>query len=235
MTLARVGGSERVRARRAGVARGARGGAVCAVRGGEGTEGVRRLLDVGGALLLLVLTVPLLVVGVLVVLVGSGWPVFFGHERVGLGGRRFRCWKLRTMELGAERRLAEEPELQAWYRRNGFKLAAHEDPRVTAVGRWLRRTYLDELPQLFNVLNGTMSLVGPRPVVREELVHFEPAVGELLSVKPGIFGEWNSRGRRRPDYPERARLELEYVRRRSLRRDLRILLRSVPAVLRGLE
>jgi len=104
---------------------------------------------------------------------------------------------------------------------------------VTRVGRWLRRRHLDELPQLINVLGGSMSLVGPRPVVPAELTEYGPQGADLLRVKPGITGAWTSLGRRRPDYPERARLELDYVRNRGIRADLAILLRSIPAVLQG--
>ncbi|MBI4540927.1 MAG: sugar transferase [Gemmatimonadetes bacterium] len=195
----------------------------------------RRAVDLTGGLVLLVLSAPLLTAAALAVFLGSGRPVFFGHHRVGQGGKPFRCWKLRTMGVDAERALDRDASLRERHLRNGFKLPADDDPRVTQVGRWLRRTYLDELPQLFNVLNGTMSLVGPRPVVQEELVHFGAAVDELLAEKPGIFGEWTSRGRGRPDYPGRAHVELDYVRDRSFRRDLAILVRSVPVVLRGHE
>jgi exopolysaccharide production protein ExoY len=116
---------------------------------------------------------------------------------------------------------------------NGFKLPELEDPRVTRVGRWLRRTYLDELPQLVNVIGGDMSLIGPRPIVSEELDQFEPCGSELLSVRPGLFGAWTSLGRRRPPYPERAGVELEYVRRRTMTMELIILFRSVRAVIEG--
>jgi lipopolysaccharide/colanic/teichoic acid biosynthesis glycosyltransferase len=195
----------------------------------------RRIVDVAGASLLLLLALPLLLLGVLAVLVGSGRPVFFGHRRVGRDGRPFRCWKLRTMTRGAELWLAADPLLRERHATNGFKLPIREDPRITPVGRWLRRTHIDELPQLANVLAGSMSLVGPRPVVERELAHYGDAAAELLSTRPGIFGAWTSRGRARPSYPERARLELAYVRTRTLRGDVAILLRSVPVVLRGQE
>ncbi|HEX7120119.1 MAG TPA: sugar transferase [Longimicrobiales bacterium] len=193
----------------------------------------RRAVDVVGAAVLLALTAPLLAFGALLVLVGSGRPVLFGHVRLGRGGRSFRCWKLRTMVVDAEARLERDPALRRRYVEHDFKLPLAEDPRVTRVGRWLRRTHLDELPQLVNVLRGEMSLVGPRPIVRDELEWFGSEAAVLLSEKPGIFGEWSSRGRRRPGYPERARLELYYVRNRTLGRDLRILLRSIPAVFAG--
>lgn len=194
---------------------------------------VGRVVEVILALALALVTLPLLALAALAVLISSGRPVFYGHERVGRGGRAFRCWKLRTMRVDAESRLHEDPELRDRYRSNGYKLPTDEDPRVTPVGGWLRRSYLDELPQLFNVLGGSMSLVGPRPVVRQELEEFDGEVDLLLSTRPGIFGAWNSRGPRRPPYPDRARLELEYIRTRSLRRDVKILARSLPVVLRG--
>jgi exopolysaccharide production protein ExoY len=195
----------------------------------------RRVLDLVGASVLLLLALPLLLLGALAVLIGSGRPVLFGHRRIGRDGRTFRCWKLRTMTHGAELWLASDPLLRERHAASGFKLPIHEDPRITPVGRWLRRTHIDELPQLANVLAGSMSLVGPRPIVERELAHYGDAAAELLSTRPGIFGAWTCRGRERPPYPERARLELAYVRTRSLRGDLAILLRSVPVVLRGQE
>jgi exopolysaccharide production protein ExoY len=196
-----------------------------------GGDLTRRGLDLLAATLLVVLTAPLLLVCALAVWIGSGRPVLFGHLRLGRGGGTFRCWKFRSMLADAEAELNRTPTLKQRYLANGFKLRAHEDPRVTAVGRRLRRWHLDELPQLFNVLEGTMSLVGPRPVVPGELSEYEPHGGELLRVRPGIFGAWTSLGRRRPDYPERARLELRYVRCQRLGTDLAILLRSIPTLL----
>ncbi len=201
----------------------------------ERNETLRRVIDVTLALLLLIVCLPVLLFGMLVVLIGSGRPVFFGHVRVGRNGQPFRCWKLRTMDPDAEERLRHDPELRDRHARNGFKLPVREDPRVTRVGAWLRRTHVDELPQLVNVLNGTMSLVGPRPVVEEELVHYGGDRSVLLSVPPGVTGAWTCRGRQRPPYPERAYVELEYLRTRSLAGDLRILLNTFPALLSGQE
>jgi lipopolysaccharide/colanic/teichoic acid biosynthesis glycosyltransferase len=194
---------------------------------------LRRAADVVGAVILLVLFAPFLLFAVIAVLAGSGRPVFFRQKRLGKDGQVFRCWKLRTMNVGAEHELEREPLLKLQYVANGFKLPNGKDPRITREGRWLRRTYLDEVPQLFNVLDGSMSLIGPRPIVPDELVHYGGEGDELLRTKPGIVGAWTSHGRRRPDYPERARVELEYVRNRSTRRDLAIMLRSIPVVLRG--
>lgn len=193
----------------------------------------RRLVDIVAAVGLLVIAAPLLVFGMIAVLVGSGRPIFFGHRRLGRDGRPFECWKLRTMKIDAEDQLEVHGQLRTEYRQNGFKIPTDRDPRVTRVGRVLRRTYVDELPQLVNVLGGSMSLVGPRPIVEDELDCFGEDSQELLSHTPGLFGEWTSLGRDRPPYPERARLEMEYLRNRSLARDVRILLRSIPVVLRG--
>jgi lipopolysaccharide/colanic/teichoic acid biosynthesis glycosyltransferase len=203
------------------------------VNGRQPRGGLQRLVDIVGAAVLIVLSAPLLLVGIVLVAVTKGRPIFFGHERVGLGGRPFRCWKLRTMKVDAERALDRDPALMERYKANGFKLPNGSDPRITPVGRLLRRTYVDEIPQLVNVLAGDMSLVGPRPVVPAELELFEDHARVLLEVKPGVFGAWNSLGRSRPPYPERARLEVEYVRDRSWTRDVRILGKSVLAVLQG--
>jgi exopolysaccharide production protein ExoY len=199
----------------------------------EAPSGVRRLVDVVGALALLGLCMPLLLLGMLVVLVGGGRPLFFGHLRLGRNGRPFRCWKLRTMVPEAEKELDRRPDLRSRHRANGFKLSNGNDPRLIRGGRLLRRTYVDEIPQLFNVLGGSMSLVGPRPIVPAELELFGPDHARLLDLKPGVFGAWNSLGRKRPPYPERAEVELAYVRTRRWSDDLRILGRSVVAVLQG--
>ena len=195
----------------------------------------KRALDLVGASILLILASPLLVLGTLAVLLGSGRPIFFGHRRLGHRGVPFRCLKLRTMRVSAELELQVKSALNQKYRGNGFKIPTGEDPRVTRVGGWLRRSYADEIPQLFNVLGGTMSLVGPRPVVEDELECYGDDAEELLRVRPGIFGEWTSHGRNRPPYPERAAMELEYVRHQSLLKDLTILLRSVSVVFKGQE
>jgi lipopolysaccharide/colanic/teichoic acid biosynthesis glycosyltransferase len=195
--------------------------------------GLARLADLVGASGLLLLGAPILLAGALLVMASSGTPVFFGHLRVGRGGRRFRCWKLRTMRSDAEERLAEDEELHRSYVANGFKLPTGKDPRVLPVGRWLRRAHVDELPQLWNVIRGDMALVGPRPIVPSELEMFGEHALALLGRRPGVFGEWTSLGRRRPPYPDRVAVEMAYVRDPSVARSVRILLRTVGVLLVG--
>lgn len=195
-------------------------------------EGIpRRIAEITAAVVLLVAASPLLLIASALILLESGWPIFFGHLRVGQDGRLFRCWKLRTMVPDAERRLSRDPDLRRRYVANGYKVPNGEDPRVTTVGRWLRDTYVDEIPQLFNVLGGSMALVGPRPIVPAELAEWGELADELLRQKPGVTGAWTSRGRLRPAYPERAQLEIDYLRRRSFRSDVAILARTAAVIL----
>ncbi|GIW56808.1 MAG: hypothetical protein KatS3mg082_3212 [Nitrospiraceae bacterium] len=135
------------------------------------------------------------------------------------------------MTADAHERLRRDADLRKRYVENGYKIPLEEDPRITRIGRFLRKTSLDELPQLWNVLVGEMSLVGPRPIVEEELRWYGRHAAELLSVRPGITGAWQVMGRNRIGYPERAFVELGYVRARSLVLDLRLLAKSIPAVL----
>lgn len=197
----------------------------------------KRLTDIGVSLLaLLAAFVPVLVIA-LVLRVLHGVPPLYGHERVGRDGRTFRCWKLRTMATDADARLAaliasSPAAAREWAETR--KLRA--DPRILGpLGRMLRRTSLDELPQFWNVLRGDMSLVGPRPVVHEELGHYGAHVGWYLAVRPGLTGPWQVGGRSEASYASRVRLDVGYARMPSLRRDLAILVRTlaVPFEQRG--
>ena len=192
---------------------------------------VKRGVDIVGASIGLVLAAPLLGLLALAVRLESRGPVLFGHRRVGAWGRRFRCLKFRTMRVDAEQLLRSDPAMYSEYVRNNYKLPEGRDPRITRVGRLLRKTSLDELPQLWNVLRGDMSLIGPRPVVADELTEYGGHRRMLLSVKPGITGEWAITGRSSVGYPQRAAIEIGYVRRWRLSADLSILWRTFPAVL----
>ncbi|WP_338663293.1 sugar transferase [Pararoseomonas sp. SCSIO 73927] len=197
-------------------------------------EGVKRGLDLGTALLLLAVLAPLLLLLFVAVRLDGG-AALFGHPRVGRGGRVFRCLKFRSMRPDADAALAEllrtDPGARAeWEATRKLR----RDPRVTALGRFLRVSSLDELPQLFNVLRGEMSLVGPRPVTKDELSTFYGADARwYVQVRPGLTGPWQVSGRSATGYAERVRLDVDYVRNPSVRRDLALLGRTVGAVLKG--
>lgn len=196
-------------------------------------RGGKRCLDLLLVLLMLPVALPLVALLALAVMADGGAP-FFGHWRIGRGGRPFRCWKLRSMVTDAESRLAAhlaaDPEAAAEWARDR-KLA--RDPRVTRVGAALRRSSLDELPQLFNVLRGEMSLVGPRPIVAEEEARYGAAAAYYRLCRPGITGPWQVSGRNGTGYAERVRLDLDYARAPGLRRDLAILLCTAREVCAG--
>jgi lipopolysaccharide/colanic/teichoic acid biosynthesis glycosyltransferase len=193
----------------------------------------KRALDLALAVPLCTLATPLILLLAATHSALHGWPPFHRGKRLGRGGREFSMWKIRTMGSDSEQQLQEwsesNPELAAEYARN-FKLK--NDPRITRFGRFLRCSSLDELPQLWNVLRGDMSLVGPRPIVADELLNYRDNAGELLAFRPGISGPWQVSGRNRIDYPERTWFELGYCRSVSLASDLRILLRTIAMPIR---
>lgn len=203
------------------------------VRSRQG-RAAKRTVDVVVALPLVVLLAPaFLLLGLWVRLTSPG-PALFRQRRIGRDGEEFTLLKFRTMCIDAEDQLRRNPTLAAEYRRNGFKLAIDRDPRVTKVGRLLRRTSLDELPQLLNVLAGAMSLVGPRPVLEDELVAlYGPHRGSYEAVKPGMTGLWQVSGRSHVTHTARAELDADYISTWSFWRDVSLLVRTVPAVLRG--
>jgi len=201
-----------------------------AVRDGLVERAARRAIDLAGALLALGALSPLFAAVALAVWWKIGRPIIFVHRRLGRAGRPFRLYKFRSMRADAEQALRASPEAYRRYVDWNFKLP--DDGRITPLGRFLRRASLDELPQLWNVLKGDMSLVGPRPIVPEEIAQYGDYGRMLLRVKPGLTGLWQVSGRSEIGYPERARLDLQYVGGRSLERDLRILIRTLPAVIR---
>ena len=192
----------------------------------------KRAIDLVCALLGLALLAPISFLVGVAILIDNPGPIFFRHRRLGRAGSEFDCLKFRTMETDAEARLRDDPTLASLYRANNFRVPDEIDPRVTRVGRFLRRTSLDELPQLINVLRGEMSLIGPRPIVQEELAHFDGSERLLLSVRPGITGMWAVSGRHAVAYPTRAELELRYVRSWSVLGDIIIALKTGRAIFR---
>jgi exopolysaccharide biosynthesis polyprenyl glycosylphosphotransferase len=190
---------------------------------------VKRLVDiVVAAFGLLVFAVPLLVIAVAIKLSSRG-PVFFKQVRCGLNGRRFTLFKFRTMYEGSDERLEEVAHLNEV---DGPAFKARRDPRVTPVGRVLRRLSVDELPQLVNVLKGNMSLVGPRPPIPEEVARYERWQRRRLSMKPGMTGLWQVSGRAGlDDFNRWITLDLAYIDQWSLWLDVKIMLKTIPAVL----
>jgi Undecaprenyl-phosphate galactose phosphotransferase WbaP len=195
---------------------------------------LKRGADIVLASALLVPAIPLGLLIALAIVLDSRGPVFFVHARVGKGGRRFLLWKFRSMVDGAEdvlrKYLEEDPDgAREW--RLSRKLKS--DPRVTRMGRFLRRTSLDELPQLWNVLRGDMSLIGPRPIVREEVPRYGTAFALYQQVSPGLTGLWQVSGRNDTSYRQRVALDSRYIRAWTPLLDLGILLRTVRVVLVG--
>ena len=193
---------------------------------------LKRSGDIFFSLTVLTLGSPVFLALALLVKISSRGPVFYVQQRVGRDYRSFGCIKFRTMRRDADRilsrLLSESPDLQEEFR-NDFKL--RNDPRITRLGRFLRRSSLDELPQFLNVLRGEMSVVGPRPIVRQELPRYGDRMEEVLAVRPGLTGLWQVSGRNNLSYDERVALDLRYARHRSVWMDLSIIARTIGVIL----
>lgn len=189
----------------------------------------KRTFDIILSLFALVLYIPLFLIIAVAIKLDSEGPAFYYQARVGQNGKVIRIIKFRTMKKNAEDMIKKfSPSQKIEYDKN-FKLA--NDPRVTKVGSFLRKTSLDELPQLLNVLVGTLSIVGPRPVVQKEVEKYKDKAGKFLSVKPGLTGYWQVHGRSSTTYQQRIQMELFYVDNRSFWLDFKILLKTVPTIL----
>jgi lipopolysaccharide/colanic/teichoic acid biosynthesis glycosyltransferase len=195
----------------------------------HGARRLKRVIDVVGASLLLLLVAPMLALIAIAVVTDSSGPVLFRQERIGRNGRPFAMWKFRTMVADAERLHASLVALS----RDPDWLDLDVDPRVTRLGRILRKSSLDELPQLVNVVRGQMSLVGPRPLIPVDHARVPPWARRRVDATPGITGLWQVAGRTSLSFTEMLRLDCRYVDTWSLGRDLLILVRTVPAVLSG--
>lgn len=193
-----------------------------------------RISDVTIAFTLLALLAPVMILCWLLIMFSGPGPVVFAHMRIGRNGQTFPCYKFRTMVDGAEAMLTQI--LNECGQSRSEWLASHKlqnDPRVTAVGRVLRRFSLDELPQLFNVLLGEMSMVGPRPIVNEEIPRYGEFFRDYCSVRPGLSGLWQVSGKNSLAYDERVRLDTQYARSKSVWMDIVILWRTIPVVIFG--
>lgn len=191
-----------------------------------------RVADIAIALAALLFIAPLLLTIAVLIALQDGGPVLFGHERVGRNGRSFRCLKFRSMVVDADgqlsRLLASNPDARLEWQA-GHKL--RQDPRTTALGRFLRRSSLDELPQLLNVLRGEMSIVGPRPIVAGEVVRYGRYIRHYFAVRPGITGLWQVSGRSNTSYRRRVACDVHFARRATVGGYIGILARTIPAVL----
>jgi len=195
---------------------------------------MKRLSDVVLALSAIIALLPLFAACYLLVASTSRGPVIFRHRRLGFGGREFECFKFRTMQVDAERRLRDyldsDPKARREWELN-HKL--RDDPRITPFGQLMRRSSLDELPQLFNILLGHMSMVGPRPIVESEIAKYREYFGVYASGRPGLTGLWQVRGRNTTSYEQRVAYDVEYLRNWSIWKDVRILLLTVSHVFDG--
>ncbi len=194
--------------------------------------GLGRVVDVAIAAAALLFFAPLILVVALMVMAERSGPVLFAHPRIGRDGRRFHVLKFRSMCVDADRRLAEHlaadpAAAREWARDHKLR----HDPRITSVGRFLRASSLDELPQILNVLRGDMSIVGPRPIVEAEVGKYGRFFQTYCSVRPGITGVWQVSGRNDVSYRRRVAMDVVYARRKSVALDIRLMLATVPAVL----
>jgi lipopolysaccharide/colanic/teichoic acid biosynthesis glycosyltransferase len=193
---------------------------------------VTRAIDIVLSLAAILFMAPAFLVIAGLILLDDRGPILFRHERIGLGGRRFKCLKFRTMAVDAELRLqallASSPQaLHDWEREHKLR----DDPRITPIGVFLRKSSLDELPQFFNILRGDMSLVGPRPIVDAEIARYGKHFRHYCAVRPGLTGLWQVSGRNDVSYRERIVMDVAYVRSKCVTLDLEILVKTVPAVL----
>ncbi|MBQ6154552.1 sugar transferase [bacterium] len=199
----------------------------------------KRALDIFVASILFILFIPAWILVPIAIYIDSGRPIFFKHKRVGLNGDEFYLWKFRSMVPDADKILHENNDsLLRKFKKGDWKMKAEEDPRITKLGKFLRAFTIDEFPQLWNVLRGEMSMVGPRAYLREELEEqtrrypqTQKYIKDIISVKPGITGPWQVSGRNEIPFSKRAYLDAKYARQQSLWEDVKILFRTPRAML----
>ena len=193
-------------------------------------QGGKRCFDFISALIAIIVLSPVFLVLGIIVKHDSPGPVFFGHRRLGQHGKMIKVYKFRTMVCNAEEILQNMPEDKKLEFEKNFKF--DNDTRITKLGRFLRKSSLDELPQLLNILIGNMSVVGPRPVVKKEIEKYGIYGDKLLSIKPGLTGNWQAGGRSDTTYDERVALDMEYIDKRSFGMDIKIIFKTIFVVLK---
>lgn len=192
---------------------------------------IQRLMDVVLSLIAICLLMPLFIVVSVLIVLEDGWPVLYVQKRVGINGRIFNFYKFRSMRRGADR--LKEQLLTQNESADGVIFKMRHDPRITRIGRVLRRFSIDEMPQFFNVLSGDLSLVGPRPPLPSEVAQYTLNDRKRLHIKPGLTCLWQIGGRSELPFEQQVRLDMEYIHSRSIWQDLRIMLKTIPAVLFG--
>lgn len=197
----------------------------------NGAGVLKRVLDVGASLIALILFGPVFLLIALLIKCEDGGPAFFVQTRVGKFGREFKMYKFRSMRPGAEAQL--QKLLAQNQHREGVTFKIKDDPRLTCVGKWLRKFSFDELPQFFNVLKGDMSLVGPRPPLPREVALYTSADRRRLAARPGITCFWQISGRSEIDFSGQVKLDVKYIEEQSFATDMKLLVKTVPAVLSG--
>lgn len=191
-----------------------------------------RIRDILCSIVALLIFFPVYLIISLKILLDSGFPIHFKQKRIGKNGKLFKIYKFRTMKKNAEEILKNDKELYEKYVENNFKLKLEDDPRIIKFGKKLRKTSLDEIPQFVNVLKGEMTLVGPRPIVPDEMERYGEHAKEFVSAKPGITGLWQTTGRSEIDYPDRKYLDIIYIRNKTFLLDIKIILKTFKAVFR---
>ena len=202
-------------------------------------ESKKRILDLTVAVVLSIVFLPFWLAVPILIVLDSGFPIFFSHRRVGKGGKEFDLYKFRSMVQNADEILhSKNHELLDKFKKNDWKIAAKDDPRITRLGRFLRAFTIDEFPQIFNVFRGEMSIVGPRAYVKKELQEqtvkypeTKKYIKDILSVKPGITGPWQTSGRNEIPFKKRALIDSNYAKNRSIREDLIILAKTPKAMI----
>jgi len=198
----------------------------------------KRTIDIIGALIGCIILLPLtLIIWVANIITKDNGPVFYAHKRIGKNGKEFKMYKYRTMCMNADDMVKDEESMKKYFTDEQIKewkenYKIEDDPRITKIGKFLRRTSLDEIPQVFNILKGDLSIIGPRPVVEEELEKYAEKKDKFLSVTPGLTGYWAANGRSDTDYEERMEMELYYIDNIGLKLDTKIFFKTIISVLK---
>jgi exopolysaccharide production protein ExoY len=199
----------------------------------------KRTLDLLIAFGLIIAFLPFWIIVPILIMIDDGLPIFFTHNRVGKNGKEFQIKKFRSMVKDAHKMLHEQdPKLLERFKKGDWKFAANEDPRITKLGRALRALTIDEFPQLFNVIRGEMSMIGPRAYMKKELKEqtkkypsTKKYVKDILSIKPGITGPWQTSGRNEIPFSQRAKMDAEYAKKKDILNDIRIILKTPKAMI----